>query len=49
MLFFANYRYTLITYKAPLINSVYTQGAIIKVKELKTLQKELTTDIKFIT
>ena len=46
--FFANYRYTLTAYKAPLIDSIYTQGAIVKVKELKTLYRELATDIKFI-
>ena len=46
--FFANYRYTLIAYKTLLIDSIYTQGAIIKVKELKTLYQELAIDIKFI-
>jgi hypothetical protein len=36
-LFFVNYKYILITYKALLINNAYIQGAIMKVKELKTL------------
>jgi hypothetical protein len=36
-LFFANYKYTPIAYKAPLIDSAHVQGAIMKVKELKTL------------
>jgi hypothetical protein len=35
--FFANYGYMPIAYKAPLIDSAHAQGAIIKVKELKTL------------
>ena len=46
--FFANYGYILTVYKAPLIDSVYVQGAIMKVEELKTLYQELVTDIKFI-
>jgi len=36
-LFFVNYGYTLNAYKAPLIDSAYTQGAKMKVEELKTL------------
>ena len=47
--FFANYGYTPTAYEAPLIHSVYAQGAIMKVEELKTLYQELTIDIKFIT
>ncbi len=48
MLFFINYRYNLTAYNALLINSAHAEGAIIKVKELKTLYKELAIDIKFI-
>jgi hypothetical protein len=47
--FFVNYKYILIVYKVLLINSIYTQGAIMKIEELKTLYQELTIDIKFIT
>ena len=47
--FFANYGYTLIVYEAPLIDSTYAQGAIMRVEELKTLYQELAIDIKFIT
>ena len=36
-LFFMNYKYILIIYKALLIDNAYIQGAIIKVEELKTL------------
>jgi hypothetical protein len=46
--FFANYEYMPTAYKAPLIDNVYAQGAIIKVEELKTLYQELAIDIKFI-
>jgi hypothetical protein len=46
--FFANFGYTLIAYKAPLIDSAHAQGVIVKVEELKTLHQELVTDIKFI-
>jgi hypothetical protein len=35
-------------YKALLIDLIHAHGAILKVKELKTLHKELATDIKFI-
>ncbi len=49
MPFFINYRYTLTTYNAPLLNSIHAQGAIIKVKELKTLYNKLAINIKFIT
>ena len=35
--FFVNYEYTLIAYKAPLIDNAHAQGAIMKVKKLKTL------------
>ncbi len=48
MLFFINYRYILVAYKSLLVNSIYIQVAIIKVKELKTLHQELAIDIKFI-
>ena len=48
-LFFMNYGYILIVYKVLLVDSIYTQGAIMKVEELKTLYQELVTDIKFIT
>ena len=48
MLFFVNYGYMLIVYKALLIDSIYIQGAIIRVEELKTLYQELVIDIKFI-
>jgi GT2 family glycosyltransferase len=37
MLFFANYRYTPTAYEVPLIDSIYIQGAIMKIEELKTL------------
>ena len=37
ILFFINYKYTLIAYKASLIDNAYIQGVIIRVKELKTL------------
>jgi hypothetical protein len=47
-LFFMNYKYILITYKVSLINNVYVQGAIMKVKELKALYQELVINIKFI-
>ena len=35
-------------YKALLVDIIYTYSAIIKVKELKALYKELSSDIKFI-
>ena len=46
--FFANYGYTPNAYEAPLIDSAFAQGAKIKVEELKTLHRELASDIKFI-
>jgi hypothetical protein len=36
-LFFTNYKYTLIAYKAPLIDNAHTQGAIMRVEEFKNL------------
>ncbi len=47
MLFFINYRYTLTIYNALLLDNVYAQGAIIKVKELKTLYNKLAINITF--
>jgi hypothetical protein len=43
--FYANFRYTPKVYQALLINTAYAQGAIVKVKELKALHKELSLDI----
>jgi hypothetical protein len=46
--FFANYGYNPTAYRTPLDDTKNAQEAIVKVEELRTLQQELATDIKFI-
>ena len=47
-LFYTNYGYTLEIYKALLVDIIYTHSIMVKVKELKALYEELSSDIKFI-
>ena len=47
-LFYINYGYILEIYKALLVNIIYIYSTTVKVKELKALYKELSSDIKFI-
>src|SRR5271163_3430969 len=48
ILFFANYRYTPKAYQTLLVNNANAYTTKVKVKELKTLYKELSLDIEFI-